>query len=379
MFKRSFTFFSLLLLLVTQNLFSVVSDYPQTQFVANISASIPDWRPHCAYNADEAQILSAIFEGLFYFDPYNLDPVPAIAESWTVSKDGLEWRFTLRSNARFENGDLITASIIRDSWIQLLHPDLMAPYASLLDSVKGVFEYRTGRNKDPSSLGITAPNPQTLIVNLSVRAEHLPKILCHHAFSAVHPKDLKRVMTDLDRKEHPPISSGAFKVSSISENAILLEKNTAYWDAKSVLLPSIQLIISDDADALTSQFNRGEIQWLASSVTVARVLDAKAIHINPMFATEYFFFRTTWGLGLHKDIRLALLKAVPWAEMRSTYLIPAKTLVFPISGYPELDGISGGSLEEAKKILADAGYSETYKFRTPRNYYSRLKCLYSSC
>lgn len=361
MFKRSFSLFFLLILLASQNLFSVVSDYPQTQFVANISASIPDWRPHCAYNADEAQILSALFEGLFYYDPFNLDPVPAIAESWTVSKDGLEWRFTLRSNASFENGDPITASVIRDSWIQLLDPNLMAPYASLLDSVQGVLEYRTGRNNDKSALGIIAADAQTLIVNLSVRAEHLPKILCHHAFSAVHPEDLKRVMTDLDRKENPPISSGAFKVSSINEDSILLEKNTAYWDAKSVLLPSVQLVISDDADALTAQFNRGEIQWLASSVTIARVLDGKAIHINPMFATEYFFFRTTWGSGAHKNIRLALLKAVPWAEIRSNYLIPAKTLVFPITGYPEITGISGGSLEEAKKILADAGYTETYE------------------
>lgn len=358
MFKRYFLILSLLLILSAQSIFAAIPDYPQTQFVTNISSSIPDWRPHCAYNADEAQILSALFEGLFYYDPYNLDPVPAIAESWTVSKDGLEWRFTLRSDARFENGDPITADVMRNSWIQLLSPNLMAPYASLLDPIQGVLAYRTGRDLDTGKLGIIAKDEHTLIVKLSVRAEHLTKILCHHAFSAVHPKDLKRVMTNLNRIENPPISSGAFKVSSITETTIILEKNNAYWDAASVILPSIKLIISDDADDLTARFNRGEIQWLAGAVTVARILDGKAIHITPMFATEYFFFRTTWGLGSHKEIRLALLKAVPWNEIRSSYLIPAKTLVFPITGYPELEGITGGSIEEAKKILSDAGYTD---------------------
>ena len=74
-----------------------------------------------------------------------------------------------------------------------------------------------------------------------------------------------------------------------------------------------------------------------------------------MFATEYFFFRTSWFTWADIIIMNALLLAVPWKELRSNYIIPAKTLVFPIAGYPELEGISTQNMDEAKKKLAEAG------------------------
>ncbi len=328
--------------------------YPQEEFVANISASAPEWRPHYAYNADEAQILSAVFEGLFVYDPFDLEPVPAIAESWTVSEDGKKWTFTLRENAKFSSGERITAEHFKNSLIALLNPDLSAPYASLLDPVAGAAAYRNGETSDPALVGITASGPRTLVIELVSRTEHLPKILCHHAFSAVHPRDLAS-SAQAGEKQEPPISSGAFSVASVDGERILLEKNPQYWDADRVELPSIKLVLSDDPDVLTSRFNRGEIHWLAGSVNVSRVLDSASIHINPMFATEYFFFRTTWGLGSNKGVRQALLKAVPWEELRSSYLIPAKTLVFPIAGYPELDGVSSNDPAEASRLLKEAG------------------------
>jgi len=332
--------------------------YPQAEFVANISASIPDWRPHQAYNADEAQILSAVYEGLFVYDPYNLDPIPALAESWTVSKDGLEWTFRIRKGACYENGDPITAGDIRNSWIGLLSPSLNAPYASLLDPVSGAVAYRTGVNTDPASVGIQAPAADTLVVRLSTPAEHLPKILCHHAFSAVHASVLGLDTAIKPEPGYRPVSSGAFRVESVSDKEIRLVKNERYWDAAHVYLPSIRLVIGDDASALTAGFNRGEINWLAGASVIDQILDSSSVHITPMFSTEYFFFRTTWGPGSDTRIRNALLLAVPWNELRSGYLIPAKTLVFPIAGYPELEGISTHNIDEAKKKLAEAGLAD---------------------
>jgi len=74
-----------------------------------------------------------------------------------------------------------------------------------------------------------------------------------------------------------------------------------------------------------------------------------------MFATEYFFFRSTWGLGADAKIRNALLLAVPWKQLRANFLIPAKTLIFPIANYPEIAGIDAEDSEAAKQKLLEAG------------------------
>jgi oligopeptide transport system substrate-binding protein len=332
--------------------------WPQQEFVVNISGNMPEWRAHKAYAADEAQIFTAMYEGLFVYDPYNLDPLPALAESWVLSGDGLEWKFRMRDGAKFSNGDPISALDIRNSWIALLDPELAAPYASLLDPIAGVADYRSGKNKDAASVGILAVDDRTLVVKLVTPAPQLPKILCHHAFSAVHASDLARDKAPTAEAGFKPVSSGAFVVSSISPGEIILTKNPRYWDEAKVLLPSIKLILSNDAATLTGQFNLGQIHWLGGSSVIDKVLDTSTLHVTPMFSTEYFFFRSTWGPWSDSKVRNALLLAVPWKDFRADYLIPAKTLVFPIAGYPQLEGIGTQNVEQARKLLADAGIAD---------------------
>ncbi len=338
--------------------FAAQSTYPQGEFVASIAASLPDWRPHRAYNADEAQILTALYEGLFAYDPYNLDPLPALAESWTVSKDGLLWTFKIRENARFSDGSPITADTFRASWLNLLDPAINAPYASLLDYIVGAESFRSGINADAASVGIKAVDELTLTVSLVAPAQHLPKILCHHAFSAVAPVDLARAREARVSPDWIPLSSGPFTVQSIDDTVIRLVKNPNYWDADKVALPSVKLVLDKDAKTLTDRFNTGEIHWLAGAMSIDKVLDPQSIHLTPMFSTEYFFFRSTWGPWNDPRIRNALLDAVPWDEFRSDYLIKATTLVFPIAGYPEIAGINKQDTEGAKKLLAEAGYAD---------------------
>ncbi len=334
---------------------AVARDFPQSELVVNISSGFPDWRPHRAYNADEAQLLTAICEGLFVYDPLSMDPVPALAESWTVGKDGLTWTFTLRANAKYGNGEPITASEIAESWLTLLSPSLSAPYASLLDCVTGAADYRQGKTSDRSAVGIVAKDARTLVLSLVAPAEHLPKVLCHHAFSAVHKDGRAEALKRGQTAGYLPVSSGAFIIAAISNTEIVFARNPHYWDATEVALPSIRVIVNDDPNELTARFNRGEIHWLAGSARVDRILDRSSILLTPLFATEYFFFRATWGPWADKRVRNALLAAIPWAELRADYVIPAKTLVFPISGYPELPGLTTQDVEKAKKLLVEAG------------------------
>ncbi len=328
------------------------SSYPQREFAVAFSAHIPDLDAHSAYNADEAQMLTALAEGLFSYDPMTLEPVPALASSYNVSTDGLVWTFEIREEAAFEDGTPITAETIRASWLSLLRQGNAAPYASMLDCVKGAWEFRTGVSRLLPE--IRAVNKRTLEVELVTPTAHFDRILCHHAFTAIHPD--KGQVFELDEGDvFVPYSSGPFKVQSASGNEIVLEKNEHYWDSESVFLPSLKFLFIEDAEEATILFNQGKVQWLAGGLSLERLIDYSALVITPMFSTEYFFFKTTQDTAKNAAVRKALLQAVPWDELRAGYLIPASTLIFPVLGYPDVEGVVSYDPQQARELLIEAG------------------------
>jgi peptide/nickel transport system substrate-binding protein/oligopeptide transport system substrate-binding protein len=140
-----------------------------------------------SYLATEAQVYTALYEGLFSYDPRNMAPVPAAAEDWVVSQDKKQWTFTIRENARYWNGDSLKAEDFRAAWLSLLEPERNSPYSSLFDIIEGAMEYRLGSLIDPAGVGISVSGDKTLVVRLISPAAYFPSMLCHHSFSPIHP------------------------------------------------------------------------------------------------------------------------------------------------------------------------------------------------
>ena len=327
------------------------------EFNVFISEGYPMLHPHVSYNADEAQLLTALCEGLFIYDPLTLEPIGGIAESWKVT-GGRTWRFNIRENAKFENGDAITASTFKEAWLNLLSPELNCPYASLLDCIDGVADWRLGKLKNKNQIGIQVESENVLTVYTTSPCQYLPLILCHHAFSAVHPSQLKDVARLLSKKEFKqssdvfiPISSGPFKVEKISEHEMFLNKNMEYWDESFVRLSKIKAYLQLKDDDASYKFNLGELDWLNKASVVKDIADKGAVHVSAMFSTEYFFFRTDKGSTSDEKIREALLLAIPYEKLRTQYLIPATTLVFPLTEYPRVQGIDEYNIYKAKAIM----------------------------
>lgn len=332
--------------------------YPQKEFIISVTAGIPNLHPHAAYNAHEAQILTGMYEGLCVYDPYTLQPLAGLAKEWKVSTDGLTWTFTLRDNLTFEDGEPITAQVFCDSFINLLNPKLQMPYASLLDCVKGAKEYRSGKITDTSYIGLYAESETSLKISLVHPTGYLAHILCHHAFSAVHPSQYDAVSASAQKSivayhgdVFKPIASGPFKIEDISNEKITLVKNPSYWDAESVRLERISILLDSDADKMTESFNQGTVHWLCGLVNLEKVAVPYTIRITPMFATEYFYFKTNTLPCSNQTLREALLAAIPYTQLRENYLIPAKTLVFPLIGYPPVSGIEEQDVSKAEKLL----------------------------
>ena len=306
-----------------------------------------------SYLASEAQLFTAIYEGLFSYHPFTMEPVPAAVSRWETSEDKKQWTFTLHNNARYWNGDPLQAEDFRSAWLSLLEPDRDSPYSSLFDIIEGAYEYRLGLQKDPLKVGISAPNNRTLLVRLNTPASFFPSMLCHHSFSPIHPSMLKKE----DWANEAPLSNGPFYISEINEDQIVLLKNNNYWDVNNTALTKITLKFTDDGDDAAALWNSGTAHWISGDVNIEALRDKSGITFNPMFATHYYYIRSAQKPWDDSRIRRALTLVLPWDEIREGYYLPAKTLIFPMSGYPEINGLDSTNIEEAQALLEEAGYT----------------------
>lgn len=349
---KLFAFFMVMLLPLSA---ALAQDEKPAEFVTVLGETIPEFDPHRSIYSNEAQIFTAIYEGLFTYDPATLEPVNGAAASWTKSKDGTVYTFEIRPEARWSDGSPLTALDFRNSWMRML--DLNAEYAAFFDIIKGAQDYRLGKDVNPDHVGIQVKGNTTLVVTLNRPAAYFTRLLCHHSFSPIHSSMLKSTEWS-DRIPFPV--NGPYRFTAFSGNELLLEKNPFYWDEKSVSVPNQKMIFTDDDAEASRMFNSEEAHWLAGPGDFDAILLSEAIQVNPMFATNYWYFNCSKAPWNDKRVRRALALLLPWNEIRDSekYMIPATTLVLPLPGYSEAKGIESQDRAEALKLLADAGYPE---------------------
>jgi peptide/nickel transport system substrate-binding protein/oligopeptide transport system substrate-binding protein len=306
-----------------------------------------------SFLASEAQIFTALYEGLFSYHPLSMEPVSALASRWELSEDGKQWTFTLRNNARYWNGDQVRAEDFRAAWLSLLEPGRDSPYSSLFDIIEGAREYRLGILRDPNRVGISAPNDRTLVVRLNSPASFFPSMLCHHSFSPIHPSMVDKE----DWSVGIPVSNGPFYIREMNEDQMILVKNSNYWDASNTALNSLIFKFTDDGDDAAALWNSGQAHWITGDVNYDALRDRSGITVNAMFATHYYFIRSARRPWDDYRLRRALSLVLPWDSIREGHYLPATTLVYPIPGYPEIEGLDSTNEEEARRLLEEAGYA----------------------
>lgn len=315
-----------------------------------------DLNPQTTSYADDAQIMTGLYEGLFSYNPRTLEPVFAIAIDFKISRDKKRWQFTINPNARFSNGDKITAEDVRQSWLQLLSTP-SAPYASLLDVIINAEEFRKGKCV-AGDVGIYALKENELSIYLKEPANYLPKVLCHSAFSVIH--------------QNPTVFSGPFYLDDYSSGVYILKKNPFYWDAENTHLEQITILQSDEEDENAFYYNTGIVDWVSTSLNTNKLLSRDAVQVGAEFATNYLFFKLqtakpegaeafVWDLP---EFRNVIFEIMPWKELRDGYYYPATTFVYPLSGYSSVEGFTYTDPIEAKKLMKAA----REKYEIPAEY-----------
>lgn len=310
----------------------------QDNFTIIVSSHNYDLNPHTASYSAEAQLLTGLYEGLFTYDPITLDPVPAIAKSYRLSRDKKRWTFILRDDVKFSNGSPVTSEDVIRSWLMLLS-NKNASFSSLFDIVEGAADFRNGKSS-PESVGLTAVDEHTVSVHLVSPASYLPKLLCMAAFSIVDAEQAA--------------FSGPFVISQVLPDRLILSKNENYYDKEKVPLNQITVILSSDDEENTFAYNTGSADWLSASFKNDSLLIKDSVQLCAEFATQYFFFRIRDNIWKNKELRAAILEAVPWEQIRENSYVQATTLVYPLAGYPVPQGYLYTDKNEAELLLSDA-------------------------
>lgn len=304
--------------------------------------------PHLTSHSDDSQILTGLYEGLFSYNPSTLEPVPGISSGYKVARDKKRWTFTINPKAKFSDGTQITAEDVRRTWIKLLSTK-NAPYSSLLDVIEGAKEFRTGTGKE-EDVGIYATSKDVLLIHLCKPANYLPKLFCHPAFAIISDK--------------PNVFSGPYVIAEQKDKTLVLKKNRNYWDKDKVEIEQITFIQSNNGDENTYYYNTGMVDWISGTANYTKLINQKSFVYNALFGTSYLFFKIgdrhvgdnkIWE---NKKFRQALLEAVPWDGIRKDLYFPAETFVYPLQGYPVIEGFSYTDKIEAGKLI-DAAKKET--------------------
>jgi oligopeptide transport system substrate-binding protein len=330
------------------------------EFVAAFNVLDLQLDPHHSIYSAEAQIFTAIYEGLFSYDPNNLEPVKAACRSYDRSQDGKTYTFYIRDEARWSDGSPLLASDFRDAWLRALDPRTKADYVEFFDVIAGAHDYRTGKKSDPAGVGISVIADKILQVKLQSKADYFTRLLCHHSFSPIHPS----MLAAKDWRAALPFPvNGPYALKSFDASGLLMAKNERYWDAASVNIPRIRAIFTDDDADVTRRFDDGSIHWLVGPMDFKVLLSQGSIQAGLMFSTHYWFFDCSSAPWNNRDLRRALALLLPWDELRSQdkYVAPAKTLVLPFDNYRGAKGIEAADQEEAMRLLEKSGHKNGAK------------------
>lgn len=211
--------------------------------------------PQQATDGTSFEVIADYTDGLMQMDADG-QAVPAIAESYDLSEDGLTYTFHLR-DASWSNGDPVTAADFVFAWQRAVDPDVASEYAYMLSDIGQVVNAADiiAGEKDKSELGVTAVDDKTLEVKLNVPVSYFLSLMYFPTFYPVNEAFFESVGDTFGTSPETVLSNGAFTMDTYepAATAFHLTKNEDYWDAERVQLPGLNYqVIQDSQQALMS-------------------------------------------------------------------------------------------------------------------------------
>ena len=371
----------------------------ETGFTVQLGPNPETLDPALNASIDGGNTLLTIEEPLLIIDENN-EVQPGQAESYTVSEDGLTWTFTLRDGLKWSDGSDLTAADFEYSFKRIASPDTAAPYA---ETVVGMIDGYQDAIGNPDADGNMTTDPdwdalnvhasedgKTLTIQLSYPCSYFDKLA---AFVTTAPVQQATVEANGDAWCTEPdtfLCNGPYMITEWTPSErIVLSKNPYYvggWDSSKIVSDTITLLLLEDSSASYAAYNSGEAQLVKDVPTdeipsLTRAEDGGDFYLDEVMGTYYITLNDQEEPFTDVRVRKALSLAIDRDYVANTIMqgiyTPATALVGPgivdNEGY-FMDNANGGepyigddyeaNLEEAKQLMAEAGYPDGEGFPT---------------
>ncbi len=303
---------------------------------------------------------------------------PGQAESWETSEDGLTWTFHLRDGLKWSDGSDLTANDFVYSWKRVCDPMVAAPYAeTVLSMVEG---YDKAIEGDLDALQVAAEDDSTLVVTLNAPCSYFGSLAAFATLSPVQQATIEANGDAWATSAETYISNGPFYISEwVPGSYILMSKNPNYWNADAIKLDGIKWNLIEDANASYSAYQTGEVLMIKDVPTeeIPSLEGNADFYVDPIIGTYYLSVNTQREPFNDAKVRKALSLAIDREYVADTLMqgtySAASNFMGPgwidTDGSQFMDNANGGqpyidvtnheaNVEEAKKLLAEAGYPD---------------------
>lgn len=262
------------------------------KLVRNNGAEPQSLDPHKIEGVPEANLARDQFEGLVNID-LNGDIRPGVAESWEHD-DARVWRFNLRKDAKWSNGDPVTAHDFVYSWKRLVNPETASPYASYLQyaHIINVDEIISG-TADPETLGVKALDDHTFEVTLSEPIPYLDKLVGHTSVVPVHQATVEKYGNQWTQPK-TFVSNGAYKLKTwVVNERIVLERNDQYWDNDASVIDEVTFLAISSEVTDVNRYRSGEVDMTNNAIPTDLFPRLKRdipdeVKVSPSLCTYYY-------------------------------------------------------------------------------------------
>lgn len=353
------------------------------------SLGMPEYLdPGLCSESEGGTVIQDCFEGLYVYGPDHDTWPSGVALDHTVSEDGKTWTFSLRRDAKWSDGQPVTARDFEWSWKRVLDPKTASRYAAILWFIEGAKEYNLAEGDALPGLrekvGVRAVDDYTLEVKLVGPTPFFKYLTAFYTYAPV-PRHVVETHGDKWARAENIVSNGPWKITEwAARQRIVAQINPHYWGKDDLPFDQITYRITQDQDPAHNMFLSGEMDYLDSKVPPA-MLPKYRRENDPRFKQTpylgvYYYMINTRSAPFDKVlVRRALNLAIEKVKL-GKYIVKggqqeAWSMVHPgleSLGYKKAQGESYDP-DKARELLAEAGYPEGKGFPNFKIIYNTLE------
>lgn len=339
--------------------------------------------PQIAEDTASSYIQRDLFEGLIAEAP-NGDLVPGVAERWEISEDRLRYTFYLRKDARWSNGDPVTAHDFVFSWRRLVDPQTASNYALMLGPIVNSEAIIRGE-LPPEELAVKALDDHTLQVDLKVVTPYFLSVLTHSTTYPVHPPSLEKHGNRFTRAGNL-VSNGAYQLAEWEvQSHIKLVRNPHYWDNANTTIDEVYFYPGEDLNAEVLRYRAGGLDMTTNALPAGQMRWLREnlgdeLHIHPYLGIYYYGFNMEQppfkdspvalrkALSMTIDREIITQKLLNNGSMPAYSFVPPGVLDYESYEYEWKSMTAEERLAEARRLYEEAGYSKENPLRVELRY-----------